>query len=141
MTAWLLRRAAVSPTERRDLGVAAGRWVEPGELPADAGIIDLDGRPVIAGLVDQHVHLRALAASWESVDVSPEGLHLAGGLQPALAQGRVRHPTGWLRAVGYDTAASGPLDRARRDLGLFLLQHRLEPALLRRGRLAIAERS
>ena len=35
---------------------------------------------------------------------------------------------------------SGQLDRARRDLELFLLQHRLEPALLRRGRRAIAER-
>jgi alkylation response protein AidB-like acyl-CoA dehydrogenase len=46
------------------------------------------------------------------------------------------------RAVGsHPFATSGPLDRARRDLGLFLLQHRLEPALLRRGRLAIAERS
>ena len=46
------------------------------------------------------------------------------------------------RSVGsHPFATSGPLDRARRDLGLFLLQHRLEPALLRRGRLAIAERS
>ncbi len=45
------------------------------------------------------------------------------------------------RAVGsHPFAVSGPLDRARRDLELFLLQHRLEPALLRRGRRAIAER-
>lgn len=34
-------------------------------------------------------------------------------------------------------AVSGPLDRARRDLELFLLQHRLEPALARAGREAI----
>jgi predicted amidohydrolase YtcJ len=115
MSAWLLRRVAVSPTEQRDLGVAGGRWVDPDVLPADAGVLDLDGRPVIAGLVDQHSHLRALAASWASVDVSPEGLHLAGGLRPALVRGRVRHPTGWLRAVGYDTVASGPLDREALD--------------------------
>lgn len=45
------------------------------------------------------------------------------------------------RAVGsYPFAVSGPLDRARRDLELFLLQHRLEPALVRRGRRAIMER-
>ena len=45
------------------------------------------------------------------------------------------------RAVGsHPFAVSGPLDRARRDLELFLLQHRLEPALVRRGRRAITER-
>ena len=44
------------------------------------------------------------------------------------------------RAVGsHPFAVSGPLDRARRDLELFLLQHRLEPALVRRGRRAISE--
>lgn len=45
------------------------------------------------------------------------------------------------RATGsHPFASSGPLDRARRDLELFLLQHRLEPALVRRGRQAITER-
>jgi alkylation response protein AidB-like acyl-CoA dehydrogenase len=45
------------------------------------------------------------------------------------------------RAVGsHPFAVSGPLDRARRDLELFLLQHRLEPAVLRRGRRAIEGR-
>ena len=45
------------------------------------------------------------------------------------------------RAVGsHPFAVSGPLDRARRDLELFLLQHRLEPALVSRGRQAISER-
>ena len=36
-------------------------------------------------------------------------------------------------------ATAGPLDRARRDLELILLQHRLEPALARTGRRAITE--
>jgi alkylation response protein AidB-like acyl-CoA dehydrogenase len=45
------------------------------------------------------------------------------------------------RAVGsHPFAVSSPLDRARRDLELFLLQHRLEPALVRRGRQAISDR-
>ena len=38
-------------------------------------------------------------------------------------------------------AVADPLDRARRDLELFLLQHRLEPALARAGRAAIQERA
>ena len=45
------------------------------------------------------------------------------------------------RACGsHPFAIAGPLDRARRDLELFLLQHRLEPALVRTGRRAITER-
>ena len=45
------------------------------------------------------------------------------------------------RACGsHPFVTAGPLDRARRDLELFLLQHRLEPALVRTGRRAITER-
>jgi len=45
------------------------------------------------------------------------------------------------RACGsHPFATASPLDRARRDLELFLLQHRLEPALARTGRRAITER-
>jgi len=45
------------------------------------------------------------------------------------------------RACGsHPFAVASPLDRARRDLELFLLQHRLEPALARAGRQAITER-
>jgi alkylation response protein AidB-like acyl-CoA dehydrogenase len=45
------------------------------------------------------------------------------------------------RACGsHPFAIASPLDRARRDLELFLLQHRLEPALVRTGRRAITER-
>ena len=45
------------------------------------------------------------------------------------------------RACGsHPFATASPLDRARRDLVLFLLQHRLEPALARTGRRAITER-
>lgn len=45
------------------------------------------------------------------------------------------------RAVGsHPFATASPLDRARRDLELFLLQHRLEPALARSGRREILDR-
>ncbi len=44
------------------------------------------------------------------------------------------------RACGsHPFAIASPIDRARRDLELFLLQHRLEPALARVGRRAITE--
>ena len=44
------------------------------------------------------------------------------------------------RACGsHPFAVASPLDRVRRDLELFLLQHRLEPALARAGRGAITE--
>lgn len=44
------------------------------------------------------------------------------------------------RAVGsHPFAVSGVLDLARRNLELFLLQHRLEPAVTRRGRKAILD--
>ena len=46
------------------------------------------------------------------------------------------------RACGsHPFATAGDLDRARRDLELFLLQHRLEPALVRAGRRAIQDRN
>ncbi len=46
------------------------------------------------------------------------------------------------RATGsHPFATAGDLDRARRDLELFLLQHRLEPALARAGRQAIQDRN
>ena len=45
------------------------------------------------------------------------------------------------RACGsHPFAVASSLDRAQRDLELFLLQHRLEPALVRAGRGAITER-
>ena len=46
------------------------------------------------------------------------------------------------RACGsHPFATAGDLDRSRRDLELFLLQHRLEPALAHAGRQAIQDRS
>jgi alkylation response protein AidB-like acyl-CoA dehydrogenase len=44
------------------------------------------------------------------------------------------------RACGSHPFATGdPLDRARRDLDLFLLQHRLDPMVVRMGRTALEE--
>ncbi len=86
-----------------------------GPAPA-AVVIDLDGRPVLPGLVDHHIHLLALAAAWESVALDPDALGASGGLVPALRAARERRPHGWLRGIGYDVDVSGPLDRAALDI-------------------------
>jgi len=49
------------------------------------------------------------------VDLSPDALAASGGLDGALRRARARQPTGWLRGIGYDVAASGRLDHDRLD--------------------------
>jgi predicted amidohydrolase YtcJ len=84
--------------------------VEPvGSLRNADLVVDGEGGALIPGLHDHHVHLMAMAAARRSIDVS-------GDLDTAL---RAAHaevaPGAWLRAVGYDDDAHGPLDRARLD--------------------------
>ncbi len=107
---WWLRGVSPAPGVVGDLGLVGGRLVEAVRLGPDARVVDLGGRPVLAGLVDQHCHLFALAAARRSVDVSPEALARVGGLTAALRRARGRRPDGWLRAVGYDVATSGAMD-------------------------------
>ena len=96
------------------------------------------GRMIAArGTID-----RWLAYAAERADEDPASLP---GISTQMRESVVRSCRGILdeaaRAVGsHPFAVSGPLDRAKRDLELFLLQHRLEPALVRRGRQAISER-
>lgn len=111
MIALVLARASIAPGRLTDLAVVDGRLVDPGSVGADHERIDLDGRAVVPGLVDHHTHLFALAAAGHSVDLSPDVLVAAGGLMPALRAARNDRPAGWLRALGYDVATSGPIDR------------------------------
>lgn len=85
------------------------------DLPATplAGSIDVQGGTVLPGLWDHHVHLFAAAARLWSVDVAGIG-------DPEQFAGRLRHAArepreGWVRVVGYDDEALGPLDSARLD--------------------------
>ena len=86
---------------------------------------------------------RWLAFAAARADADP-GASLSGfstELREAVAAGCRTILDEAARAAGsHPFATAGPLDRARRDLQLFLLQHRLEPALARRGRRAIGER-
>ncbi len=112
----LLRRASIRPGVEVEIGVVGGQLVAAADIPAAADVVDLGGRPLLPGLADHHVHLFALAASRSSVDLSPGALAGGGGLDAVLRSARARTPHGWLRAVGYDVAASGPLDRDRLDV-------------------------
>jgi predicted amidohydrolase YtcJ len=126
VTGLILRRASPAPGVERDVVIEGGRVVDrPG--PGDHEVRDLAGRPALPGLVDHHIHLFATAAARDSVDCSPSALGAAGGLGPALRAARRARPDGWLRGIGYDVAASGPLDRDaldRLDVGPVRVQDR-----------------
>jgi predicted amidohydrolase YtcJ len=116
MTAWLLRRASPAPGTEVDIGVVGDRVVDLENLDEPIGhVVDLEGRPILPGLVDHHVHLMSQAAAWDSADCSPDALLAGGGLAAILREARLRRPNGWIRGVGYDLATSGPLDRLLLD--------------------------
>ena len=73
--------------------------------PAADVVVDVAGGAVLPGLHDHHVHLMAMAAARQSVDVAAAGL---AGLRAAPG-------TDWVRAVGYHESLAGPLDRDRLD--------------------------
>lgn len=77
-------------------------------------------------------------------DTDPEAslAHFAVHLRESIAASCREILDEAARACGsHPFATAGALDRARRDLELFLLQHRLEPALVRAGREAIQNRN
>ena len=98
-----------------DVAIRDGRIEAIGELPpaaADATVIDGHGGALLPGLHDHHVHLMALGAALDSVDVGPPGVVDRRSLAATLrAAGAVMAPGVWLRAVGYHEDAAGPLDR------------------------------
>jgi alkylation response protein AidB-like acyl-CoA dehydrogenase len=109
----------------------AGR--EPDDLVSAAA-----GRMLAArGTIDRWMEYAAAFA-----DADPEApLPFATELRHAVAEACWGILDEAARALGSRPFGVGDaLDRARRDLGIFLLQHRLEPALARAGRRAIAER-
>ena len=110
MSRLVLHNARIGGDRVVDLVIENGRFAVPTDSPADE-VVDLDGRVVLPGIVDHHTHLFALAASLASIDVSPAALMRGGGLVGVLREARRRHPSGWLRAVGYDPDVSGSIDR------------------------------
>jgi len=80
-------------------------------------------------------------AAWQADDDSEKSLaSFSTSLRAAVAESCREILDEAARACGsHPFAIASPLDRARRDLELFLLQHRLDPALARVGREAITE--
>jgi len=95
-----------------DVALADGRISAIGAgLPRAHDEIDGRGDLLLPGLHDHHLHILALAARRQSVDLT--GLCAAAAVRAALA-GAVR-VGGWLRAVGYDERAAGLPDAAVLD--------------------------
>lgn len=95
------------------IALAAGAVLAVGgdELDALIGpetvIVELDGRAVVPGLIDDHLHLAAYGMSLSGdVDVSPASLTAWPALGAAL---RGAHPdgSGWIRCRGWDDAVLG----------------------------------
>jgi alkylation response protein AidB-like acyl-CoA dehydrogenase len=78
------------------------------------------------------------AASFVDADLEASTAHFSTQLRESVAEAACDILEVASRAVGsHPFATASALDRARRDLELFLLQHRLEPALAQVGKRAI----
>ena len=74
----------------------------------ETGVIDAKGAALIPGLHDHHVHLLAMAARLEGVDL--DALEDADAFDRALRTAAASVGDGWVRASGYDEHRHGALD-------------------------------
>lgn len=112
MTALVLRNGEVDG-RRADVVAVEGRVfrVRPDQQPdGPYDVLDVEGRAVLPGLHDHHLHLLAMAAAAGSVDLSPP-VDLEAVLRRAAVGTR---PGQWLRATGF-VPTSVDLDRERLD--------------------------
>nr|WP_237421950.1 amidohydrolase family protein [Gordonia sp. SID5947] len=111
----MIRNATATGGEVVDIRCDDGRISEIGNhLPRGSREPDIDatGCRVMPGLHDHHIHLRALAATADSIRVGPPETRSAGDLRAALRSADTTVPHGeWLRAVGYHESVAGPLTR------------------------------
>jgi len=142
------------PYFSRDAIRTAVTWAGISDTAVDAALDVLaakagDGEPddVVSLAAGRMLTARGTIDSWlayaaSPADADPASLpEISTELRESVALSCRKILDEATRAVGsHPFAVSGPLDRARRDLELFLLQHRLEPALVRRGRRVIAGR-
>ena len=81
-------------------------------------VLDCDGRTLVPGFVDSHLHLMAYAASLRDVDCGPDAVRSISDVRRAIADRARDVPAGsWIVARGYDESAL--LERrhpTRRDL-------------------------
>jgi hypothetical protein len=154
-------RTAASWAGMVDAAVAAAldelaeRRAEDPHAQLAAGRIEAAQGTVEAWLERAATVADAAVESGTAADADPSDVAQAAGVGPAALAAR---PTGIAMRAEIDRAAKailetaaaacgshqfvtgGPLDRARRDLETFLLQHRLEPLLTRLGAAGLARR-
>jgi hypothetical protein len=123
----------------------AACWAGMGEAAAEAGLDALAARPggaleeLAAGrIAGARATMQAVldaGAAWvdagDLVDVGERSVHLRAAVAAAC---RAIADEAARAAGSRALAAGGRLDRVRRDLDLFLLQHRLEPMVAATGR-------
>ncbi len=77
---------------------------------AQGAILDCEGKTVIPGIIDAHMHLFAYAANLLGVDCSPDAVASLADIQQALRERVAGLPHGqWVRGWGFDE--SGLLER------------------------------
>ena len=92
-----------------EIGVGLPR--EPGEE-----IIEAAGGALLPGLHDHHLHLLAMAAAADSVQLGPPAVRTPEAFAQALIKARSRAaPGSWIRGVGYHESVAGLLDRDQLD--------------------------
>jgi predicted amidohydrolase YtcJ len=113
----LVQNAEIRGRPGRDVRVDSRQIVEVGgRLARRRGetVLDAAGGAVIPGLHDHHLHLRAVLAARQSVDVS--GATGPAAFDRILAEAaRAAPPGSWLRATGWSEHSAGQLDRHRLD--------------------------
>jgi alkylation response protein AidB-like acyl-CoA dehydrogenase len=138
------------PWFARDALRTAASWAGIADTAADAALAALAARPETTELealaagrivtarrtIDVWIDTAATAMDAETEDLAAVALH--GRVAIAAACRELLDEAA--RACGSRPFATGTdLDRARRDLELFLLQHRLDPLLARAGAAALGE--
>lgn len=110
MSDLLLRDVELNAKHTVDVRVKGGQVVETGHLltrRVGEPVVHGHGAALLPGLADHHIHLYALAASENSVDLtSANPVTVGERLRKAVAG-----DDGWIRAVGYDDVVHGTLDR------------------------------
>jgi hypothetical protein len=120
----------------------AAAWAGIADAAADAALRDLAARPELDDLralaAGRIATARATMDRWleHAARAEDDELPVASiQLRAAIAQAGAQIIDEGGRATGSRPFATGsPLDRARRDFELFVLQHRLDPLLARLGR-------
>lgn len=149
---------SAQPWFARDALRTAASWAGMVDAALDAALSELAGRSGAGALEDLaagrmlserrtvRVWLSAAARAMDRAGTDAgsavELVSVSVHARAAIADAARRLLDEAARACGsHPFACAAPLDRARRDLELFLLQHRLEPMLAKAGHAALVERS